>query len=218
MFHTKLYYNDLPFFLKGDSKSMLIKLLIVFLTTLIVFTIKARPLSNYDIPEATIEVPFHSFLDESVRPNIQRSKERAKRLPPHRIPLEIAHYLWKNFAVESDQRQFGVHEYWQTSEEFQENKRGDCEDFSIYARELLKQNGYQAFLFNIYGASGGHTVVIFKEGTLYKVLDGDRVLAISAKDFRDLPKQINPFWRSAAIVTYGASPEAGRILKVFYPR
>jgi hypothetical protein len=41
----------------------------------------------------------------------------------------------------SDEEQFGERDYWQPPEQFEENKRGDCEDFALWIwRQLLHMN------------------------------------------------------------------------------
>jgi Bacterial transglutaminase-like cysteine proteinase BTLCP len=41
----------------------------------------------------------------------------------------------------SDEEQFGTRDYWQPPERFEESKKGDCEDFALWAwRQLLNMN------------------------------------------------------------------------------
>lgn len=129
-----------------------------------------------------------------------------------KTPESIAHYLWRNFSFEKDQRQFGQKEYWQSPQEFLQNGKGDCEDFAIFAKALLEQLGKRAFLFNVYGDGFAHTVCVFEEGGKFHVIDKDRVIRYDAASLEELSKKIYPFWRTGAVVK--PSPKGGMILKL----
>lgn len=130
-------------------------------------------------------------------------------------PEHIARYIFKNFLVDTDDRNFGSEEYWQSPEELLLNGRGDCEDFALFASELLKANGVTAFLVNIYGKKFAHTVCVFKENGKYNVIDGDEVKRYEANDLPELFSKIYPHWNKAAMVAYHANGNCGKILKVF---
>ncbi|MBI3306315.1 MAG: transglutaminase-like cysteine peptidase [Candidatus Omnitrophica bacterium] len=131
-------------------------------------------------------------------------------------PEEIARYMWRNFQFESDQTNFGKEEYWQTAQEFLQNRRGDCEDFAIFANEMLKLNGVSSFILNIYGSGGfAHTVCVFKENGRYSVIDGTQVLHFKSKSITDLMSKIYPFWKEGAIVSATPYSTQGEILTQF---
>ena len=44
----------------------------------------------------------------------------------------------------SDQEQFGQKDYWEPPEQFEETKKGDCEDFALWAWRQLLHMGYSA--------------------------------------------------------------------------
>jgi hypothetical protein len=115
-------------------------------------------------------------------------------------PEAIVHFLWKNFNYEKDERQFGNEDYWQTPEEFVANRKGDCEDFAVFAHQILKMQGVQSFLINIYGNDGGHTICVFKENGKYQAIDGTDVRRFNADSLNDVIRKINPFWQKSAIV------------------
>lgn len=54
----------------------------------------------------------------------------------------------RNFLKEcnyiSDQEQFGEKEYWMPPEDFERERRGDCEDFALYAWRQLTEMGFQS--------------------------------------------------------------------------
>ncbi len=116
-----------------------------------------------------------------------------------KTPENIAQYLWRNFVYENDRRLFGREDYRQSPEEFLSNKRGDCEDFANMAYQLLRLNGFEAFLMNIYGDRFAHTVCIFKENGKYRAIDGSDLKQIPAKDLNELANQIRPFGKTASI-------------------
>ena len=69
-----------------------------------------------------------------------------------------------------DQEQFGQPDYWQPPEQFEDSKKGDCEDFALWAwRQLLHLNYSARFTFGRAGRYGeGHAWVTFqKDGKTY---------------------------------------------------
>ena len=127
-------------------------------------------------------------------------------------PEDIAKYIWKNFRVESDQAQFGREDHWQTPDELLKNRKGDCEDFSRFAYEILKKNGISAFMINVYGKKYAHTVCVFKENGKYHILDGTDVKRTNAKSLNEVFEKIYPFWDTGAIVRANNNHQ-GQILK-----
>ncbi len=70
----------------------------------------------------------------------------------------------------SDQEQFGEEDYWQPPEQFEESKKGDCEDFALWTwRQLLQMNYPARFVMGTAGQYGaGHAWVTFeKDGKTY---------------------------------------------------
>jgi len=130
-------------------------------------------------------------------------------------PESIAHYMWKNFSVESDQTQFGQEEKWQSPEELLINRRGDCEDFARFAYEILKSNGTKAWLVSIYGRGYGHTIVVFQEKGFYHAIDGTEVKRFNAKSLLQVFEKIYPFWQKAALVKAQSNGPHAVILKEF---
>lgn len=115
-------------------------------------------------------------------------------------PESIAHFMWHNFSFENDKENFGKADYWQSPESFLVTRKGDCEDFALFAHTLLKVNGVNSFLLNIYGRKFAHTVCVFKENDKYNVIDGTKVIRFEAEDLTKLASQIYPFWKKAAVV------------------
>jgi hypothetical protein len=70
----------------------------------------------------------------------------------------------------SDQEQFGKRDYWQPPEQFENTKKGDCEDFALWAwRQLVHLNYHARFTLGKAGRYGeGHAWVTFqKNGKTY---------------------------------------------------
>jgi hypothetical protein len=66
----------------------------------------------------------------------------------------------------SDDEQFGKRDYWQPPEQFEQSKKGDCDDFSLWAwRQMLHLTGPTArFVVGTAGRYGaGHAWVTFQE-------------------------------------------------------
>lgn len=129
-------------------------------------------------------------------------------------PEKIARYLWRHFAYEKDQTQFGSEEYWQSAEEFLANKKGDCEDFALLASELIKKTGRTAFILNIYGSRYAHTICVYIEDGRYNAVDGSDLKKFNAKDLNSLISKVHPDWTRAAITDLSKETSKGKILKL----
>jgi len=85
---------------------------------------------------------------------------------------EMRRFLWGCKYV-SDQEQFGQKDYWQPPEQFEESKKGDCEDFALWAWRQLLQMGYDSRF--VAGRSGryaeGHAWVTFEKDGKYYLLE-----------------------------------------------
>ena len=125
---------------------------------------------------------------------------------------DIAKFIWRHFQVESDQTHFGTEDRWQSPEELLKSERGDCEDFALFAYEIFKAQGTQAFLLNIYGQGYGHTICVFRENGAFHALDGTSVIR-GGPSLEQLIEKIYPFWKSAAIVKALKSSSGAIVLK-----
>ena len=149
---------------------------------------------------------------------LDRSLSFANLVIELKTPEKIARYMWKNFVFEEDRRQFGREEYWQSPDEFMDTRRGDCEDFAIFANEALKRNGMTSFILNIYGSRYSHTICVFSENGRYGAIDGSKIIRSKSSNLKDLISRIQPFWDNAAIVTPSAVSKRGSILSQFSKR
>lgn len=130
-------------------------------------------------------------------------------------PETLAKFMWKNFVYESDRRNKGKDEYWQSPEEFLSSQKGDCEDFALFARAILQMKGYKAFLVNVYGTRFAHTICVFEEAGKFNVIDGTDVRRYEAENLNQLLTEVYPHWKSGAIVAPSGKAKRGRILKQF---
>lgn len=106
----------------------------------------------------------------------------------------------KEFRYMSDNVQFNQKEYWQTPEEFAARKRGDCEDFAVYAKSVLDKEGYHSFIFSVFIPGGSHTVLVFKENSKLYYVNYDHVDSSKADTILDLANEINSDWKYAGIM------------------
>ncbi len=127
-----------------------------------------------------------------------------------KTPQDVALYIWRYFDFEHDRSQFGKEEYWQTAEEILRNRKGDCEDFALFAHEIMKQNGISSFVISLYG-SKPHAICIFKKNGLYGAVNGGDYIAPEFKDLCSLLSYIDPFWNKAAITEIDEN-HRGRVL------
>jgi len=167
---------------------------------------------SWAVPIMLISLLISSNASAQVSTQQLSLQELAERL---RTPEEIAHYMWRHFSFETDHSIFGRNEYWQSPAELLSQGKGDCEDFAIFAREMLKRNGVNAFLVNIYGDRSAHTVVVFKEGGRYNAIDGTSVIRSRADSLKELITEISPFWKEGAIVISSPTHKYGKTLKQF---
>lgn len=129
-----------------------------------------------------------------------------------KTPEDVAQYMWKHFAFEDDRYLFGTSDYWQKPEQFVHSGKGDCEDFAIFAREILRRNGVPSFLLSVYGKKYAHTICVFEKNGKYQYINGTKLVTANTTDLKALLTEIYPNWSYGAIVTPSASGR-GRILE-----
>lgn len=128
-----------------------------------------------------------------------------------KTPQSVSLYIWRYFDFEKDRIQFGAEDYWQSAEQLLATKKGDCEDFALFAKEILTRNGYFSFVLNLYG-SRDHSICVFKKNGLYGAVDGGNYIEASFDDITSLLTHLDPFWKRGAIVELN-DVHRGRILK-----
>jgi hypothetical protein len=80
--------------------------------------------------------------------------------------MEQIRAFLKTCRYVSDREQFGVADHWMAPHEFEQTRRGDCEDFALWTWRQLLDLGYDArFVAGRAGRFGeGHAWVTFRTG------------------------------------------------------
>jgi hypothetical protein len=118
---------------------------------------------------------FPEAYDTKGRPTFRPDQRRRSRFPSS---FPIGRYISQPLSVEcknledlrgflrkcryvSDEEQFGLADFWMPPEEFERSRKGDCEDFALYAWRQLLSLGYSArFVGGKHGRYGeGHAWV-----------------------------------------------------------
>jgi hypothetical protein len=128
-------------------------------------------------------------------------------------PEAVANYMWHNFTFEKDRRQFGSDDYWQTPDQFVKTRQGDCEDFALFAYEILKLNGRKAFILNVYGGGFAHSVCVYLENGRYNMINGANLERLNAKDLKAVADEIYPFWQQALVISPSQDHTGAKVLK-----
>ena len=116
-------------------------------------------------------------------------------------PKAVADFLHHAFTFQRDEELFGEADRWQSPEEFVARKAGDCEDYALLARALLRRNGIEAFVFSVFGKEGyAHTVCVFADHRgRYNVIDVDKLRALDVKSLESVASWLSPAWTVGAI-------------------
>ena len=109
-------------------------------------------------------------------------------------PEVLAQFMKHNFKFVSDRQLFHEDEYWQTPEEMLERRQGDCEDYALFAKAVLEQNGITAYVVSVYWADDAHTVAVFEDSGKWGILDLATLRYVDAATMADLAKSIRPDW------------------------
>ena len=116
-------------------------------------------------------------------------------------PKAVAAFLHNAFTFKRDEELFGEADRWQAPEEFVTRRVGDCEDYALLARALLRRNGIEAYLFSIFGKEGyAHTVCVFVDARgRYNVIDGDTLRELHANSLDAVALWLYPAWTIGGI-------------------
>jgi hypothetical protein len=87
--------------------------------------------------------------------------------------LEELRVFLRKCRYVSDEDQFGKKDYWMPPQDFERSRKGDCEDFSLYAWRQLLEMGYKArFVGGTVGDSPlGHAWVTFQMDGKHFILE-----------------------------------------------
>ena len=116
-------------------------------------------------------------------------------------PKAVANFLHHTFTFKRDEDLFGEADRWQSPEEFVARKAGDCEDYALLARALLRRNGIEAYVFSVFGKEGyAHTVCVFKDDRgRYNLIDGGALRHLGATSLDAVASWLYPAWTVSGI-------------------
>lgn len=77
-----------------------------------------------------------------------------------RTPTRVYDFMHGTFDYVHDHVLHGVEEYWQPVEQTHELRRGDCEDWALYACHVLRRAGLAARVFAAFDAHEGHATCL----------------------------------------------------------
>lgn len=130
---------------------------------------------------------FLEAYDVKGRPTFRPDQQRRRRFPS---TFPIGRYFSQPLSVSCksleelrkflrgcravpDKEQFGKDDYWMPPEEFERSRKGDCEDFAMYAWRQLLAMGYTARF--VVGSVGdlpaGHAWVTFEKNGKHFLLE-----------------------------------------------
>ena len=128
-------------------------------------------------------------------------------------PDAVAGFLLEHFTFRRDADLFGEIDRWQSPEEFLQRRVGDCEDYALLAKELLRRNGIEAYVLSLFGEEGyAHTVSVFvDEDGRYNVINQGKLRRYRAPSLEQVAAQINPAW-SVGMIAEQDGPR-GRVVR-----
>ena len=109
-------------------------------------------------------------------------------------PAAVAQYMQSHFSYVSDEVQFGVAEYWQSADEILHRGQGDCEDYAIFAKAILEQNGYRVLLVSVYWDDNAHTVAIFKKNGVIGMINLENLQVTNDESLASFANQVRDNW------------------------
>lgn len=130
-------------------------------------------------------------------------------------PKDLSKYMRKNFKFVEDNQNFGKVDYWQTPEEMLQGKKGDCEDFALFADAALKELGFESWVVSLYGKNNfAHTVTVFKQNGKYRVFNDGKLRKYDTEKIEDALSRVEKKWTWAAFTE--RKSDRGWIKGIFY--
>ncbi len=130
-------------------------------------------------------------------------------------PAKVWYLLEQTVTYAYDRQVWGGDEYFATAEELWARKRGDCEDYAVFAKALLERNGYTTVLFSAWrperdaGGNDGHTVVAVLEHGRWNHISNLGYVRAEAATQEELAASIFPTWTRSNTWVY-AGPAVTR--------
>ncbi len=130
-------------------------------------------------------------------------------------PKQLSKFMSKNFKFVEDPDNFNKIDYWQSPEEMLANKKGDCEDFALFAAAALKDLGYESQVVSMYGTNGfAHTVAVYKEEGKYRVFNDGKLYKYDTETIEEALSEIYGEWQWAALTE--RKNDRGQMNEIFY--
>ncbi len=130
---------------------------------------------------------FPEGYDTEGRPTFRPDEKHRGRFPAtfpigryvsHPLTIQCKSFedlrkLLSSCRTVSDKEQFGKEDYWMPPEEFERSRKGDCDDFAMYAWRQLLEMGYKTrFVAGSIGDSRqGHAWVTFEQDGKHFLLE-----------------------------------------------
>lgn len=106
-----------------------------------------------------------------------------------KTPTDLSQWMIKSFVYQDEEI-----DYWKTPEETIKDKSGDCEDFAILSKKVLKDLGHKAYvivLVNKDKSKFSHAVCLFQEkNKTYSVIDNQYYYSFKYKNWKKLLNKI----------------------------
>ena len=115
-------------------------------------------------------------------------------------PEALVKFMKQNFTYVTDHQLFGQDEYWQSAEEMLERRRGDCEDYALFAEAILSRNEYQVFILSVYWDNDAHTVAVFEQDGRWGILNLDQLRYTKASSIAELSNTVRQNWSYAGLM------------------
>lgn len=110
-------------------------------------------------------------------------------------PDTLVRWMKKNLKFVDDRKLFGNDDYWQDPSEMLQRGAGDCEDYALFAKSVLDHLGIESYVVSFYGPGHyAHTVVIFKQGEGYNVVNEDRLYRYQTRTIEEALTRIHSNW------------------------
>ena len=138
---------------------------------------------------ALLAVLIYSFIDYTIKYSYKLQNKSCYHkqnlsitLPKTVIDAKTLQiYLRNNFYYHPDIIPEEYLENWQAPEVFDKTKIGDCDDFAVYTCTCLKQLGYEANTYTLFGIDYknneyGHAICVFKENDSYNIFSNSWII------------------------------------------
>lgn len=116
-------------------------------------------------------------------------------------PETLERFMTRQFRYVEDRWLFHQEDYWQSAEELLVTRRGDCEDYAVFAKAILERNGYTVHLLSAYADRTAHTVAVFQDRGAWAIFDLARLHRAKANEsLGRLATRILPEWSSLGVM------------------